>query len=159
MNNCLFCAEYAAGYNTFFENNLFRARWDGMPIALGHAEVLPKRHVQYFHDLTVDEKTGLLLFVDEVITAIQQANLVNEYSKLLEGANTLSRSFIEKAYQKAANIAAPDAFNHGLNDGAVAGQTIPHFHYHIIPRRKGDIANPRGGIRRIFGKDEYSDDK
>jgi diadenosine tetraphosphate (Ap4A) HIT family hydrolase len=43
----------------------------------------------------------------------------------------------------------PDAFNIGVNDGRAAGQTIMHAHVHIIPRRKGDSHDPRGGIRWI----------
>lgn len=44
----------------------------------------------------------------------------------------------------------PDAFNIGLNDGLAAGQTVEHAHVHIIPRRKGDVPDPRGGIRWII---------
>ena len=44
----------------------------------------------------------------------------------------------------------PDAFNIGINDGLAAGQTIEHAHVHIIPRWKGDKADPRGGIRWIL---------
>ncbi len=44
----------------------------------------------------------------------------------------------------------PDVFNIGINDGASAGQTMPHTHIHLIPRYKGDIADPRGGIRWII---------
>ena len=44
----------------------------------------------------------------------------------------------------------PDAFNIGVNDGAAAGQTVPHAHIHVIPRRNGDAADPRGGIRWII---------
>jgi diadenosine tetraphosphate (Ap4A) HIT family hydrolase len=50
----------------------------------------------------------------------------------------------------------PDGFNYGINDGAIAGQTIFHLHLHIIPRYKGDVPNPRGGVRWIIpGKAEY----
>lgn len=42
------------------------------------------------------------------------------------------------------------AVNVGVNDGAAAGQTIPHGHVHLIPRRQGDCPDPRGGIRWIF---------
>lgn len=41
-------------------------------------------------------------------------------------------------------------FNLGINDGPAAGQTIPHVHLHLIPRRQADQADPRGGIRMIF---------
>ncbi len=157
MTDCLFCREYEAGYNTVIENDLFRMMWDELPVALGHAEVLPKRHVQYFHELTTEEKMGLLLFVDEAIAAIKQADVASEYRKLQDGANDVARPHLQRAYEVATRgVAPPDALNHGINDGPAARQTIPHLHYHIIPRRHGDVANPRGGIRRIFGEDEYS---
>ena len=41
-------------------------------------------------------------------------------------------------------------FNIGMNIGEDAGQTVFHFHIHIIPRRKGDIENPRGGVRGVI---------
>ena len=44
----------------------------------------------------------------------------------------------------------PDGFNIGVNDGPAAGQTIPHGHIHVIPRYKGDIPDPRGGVRWVF---------
>lgn len=42
-----------------------------------------------------------------------------------------------------------DAFNVGLNDGGAAGQTVPHAHVHVIPRRPGDVPDPRGGVRWV----------
>lgn len=51
---------------------------------------------------------------------------------------------------------SPDGFNIGVNEGATAGQTIGHAHVHIIPRRKGDVPDPRGGIRWVIpGKAKY----
>ena len=45
---------------------------------------------------------------------------------------------------------APDGLNVGFNEGEAAGQTIPHFHIHVIPRRTGDIQDPRGGVRHVI---------
>jgi diadenosine tetraphosphate (Ap4A) HIT family hydrolase len=54
----------------------------------------------------------------------------------------------------------PDGFNIGINDGTAAGQTIGHAHIHVIPRRKGDVPDPRGGIRWIIPeKAPYWDQK
>lgn len=50
----------------------------------------------------------------------------------------------------------PDGFNVGVNDGAAAGQTVPHAHIHVIPRKNGDVVDPRGGIRWVIpGKANY----
>ncbi|CAB4757414.1 unannotated protein [freshwater metagenome] len=45
---------------------------------------------------------------------------------------------------------APDGYNLGFNAGAAAGQTIDHLHIHLIPRRTGDVADPRGGVRYVI---------
>jgi diadenosine tetraphosphate (Ap4A) HIT family hydrolase len=45
---------------------------------------------------------------------------------------------------------APDGFNLGINVGEVAGQTIFHVHLHLIPRYRGDVENPRGGVRAVI---------
>ncbi len=45
---------------------------------------------------------------------------------------------------------SPEGFNIGVNVGNTAGQTIPHVHIHLIPRYKGDVANPTGGVRNII---------
>lgn len=61
----------------------------------------------------------------------------------------LAKSIIEKEYK-------PDGYNIGMNCGESAGQTVFHFHCHLIPRYKGDMENPRGGIRHcINGKGYY----
>jgi diadenosine tetraphosphate (Ap4A) HIT family hydrolase len=44
----------------------------------------------------------------------------------------------------------------GMNCGETAGQTIAHRHVHLIPRRKGDVEQPRGGVRAVIpGKAAY----
>lgn len=44
----------------------------------------------------------------------------------------------------------PDAYNIGINDGAAAGQTVPHLHLHLIPRYSADVVDARGGVRWVI---------
>lgn len=44
----------------------------------------------------------------------------------------------------------PDGWNIGMNCGKSAGQTIFHFHCHLIPRYQGDMEDPRGGVRHCI---------
>jgi diadenosine tetraphosphate (Ap4A) HIT family hydrolase len=44
----------------------------------------------------------------------------------------------------------PDGFTIGVNDGEAAGQTVGHAHVHVIPRRRGDVPDPRGGVRWVI---------
>lgn len=49
-----------------------------------------------------------------------------------------------------------DGINVGVNSGAAAGQTVDHAHVHVIPRRLGDVPDPRGGVRRVMpGRADY----
>ena len=71
-------------------------------------------------------------------------DLASLYELLLE-----TKAVIESEFH-------PQGYNLGLNEGAVAGQTINHWHLHIIPRYLGDVENPRGGVRNIIsGKGDY----
>jgi diadenosine tetraphosphate (Ap4A) HIT family hydrolase len=48
-------------------------------------------------------------------------------------------------------------FNIGVNIGKDAGQSIMHCHIHLIPRRKGDVEDPRGGVRGVIpAKQKYN---
>lgn len=47
---------------------------------------------------------------------------------------------------------SPDGYNIGVNVGPAAGQSIYHVHIHIIPRYKGDVENPQGGVRHVIAK-------
>jgi diadenosine tetraphosphate (Ap4A) HIT family hydrolase len=61
----------------------------------------------------------------------------------------IAKSLIELEYQ-------PDGYNIGMNCGSAAGQTVFHFHCHVIPRYKGDMEDPRGGVRHcVNGKGYY----
>jgi len=53
------------------------------------------------------------------------------------------KSIIDKEYN-------PDGYNVGVNVGAAAGQSVPHIHIHMIPRYKGDVENPQGGVRGVI---------
>ena len=53
------------------------------------------------------------------------------------------KQYLEKNYN-------PDAYNIGANVGRDAGQTVFHFHIHIIPRYRGDVEDPRGGVRKVL---------
>jgi diadenosine tetraphosphate (Ap4A) HIT family hydrolase/5-methylcytosine-specific restriction endonuclease McrA len=111
------------------ENRLAYVRRDGFPVTKLHTLVIPKRHVSSYFDLSQPE-----------LNAVHQ--LLGE----------------EKA-QLAAEDRAIQGFNVGINDGATAGQTIMHCHVHLIPRRAGDVAEPRGGIRHLIpGKGNYEPD-
>jgi len=65
-----------------------------------------------------------------------------EQIALLEGIDR-ARAEICKRYQ-------PDGFNIGINVDETAGQTIFHLHVHVIPRYRGDVPNPRGGVRHVI---------
>ena len=50
----------------------------------------------------------------------------------------------------------PDGYNVGFNAGAAAGQTVAHLHVHVIPRYRGDVPDPRGGVRQVIpGQGSY----
>src|SRR5210317_1641201 len=48
----------------------------------------------------------------------------------------------------------PDGYNIGINVGTWAGQSIPHLHIHVIPRYRGDVENPKGGVRGVIPKNK-----
>ena len=63
---------------------------------------------------------------------------------------------IEEAKKLIENKFNPHGYNIGMNCGEAAGQTVFHFHCHIIPRYHGDMENPRGGVRHcVVGKGYY----
>jgi len=57
---------------------------------------------------------------------------------------------IEAAREAIQSKFSADGYNIGINNGAAAGQTVPHLHVHLIPRRHGDVADPRGGVRYVL---------
>ena len=72
----------------------------------------------------------------------------SEQSSLISAIN-LSKQYLNKAYGKT-------DYNIGINCGEYAGQTVFHFHCHLIPRRDGDVEDPKGGVRHaVVGKGYY----
>jgi diadenosine tetraphosphate (Ap4A) HIT family hydrolase len=69
------------------------------------------------------------------ITDVERADLM---SLLAAARDDLEREF------------RPAGYNVGINDGAAAGQTVPHLHIHLIPRYAGDREDPRGGVRWVL---------
>lgn len=99
---------------------------DGFPVTPLHTLVIPKRHVRDYFGLTKEE----ILAADEMLHKLRQT--IQEEDGSVSG------------------------FNIGINAGEVAGQTIFHCHIHLIPRREGDVENPRGGVRHLIpGKGFY----
>ena len=66
-----------------------------------------------------------------------------EEQRALIAAIDGTKAAIEKEHR-------PDGYNIGINSGEAAGQTVLHLHVHVIPRYKGDSADPRGGVRLVL---------
>jgi diadenosine tetraphosphate (Ap4A) HIT family hydrolase len=108
------------------ENTLSVAIRDAFPVTAHHTLLVPKRHVVDYFDLYQPELNAITSLLRDMKARIM------------------------------ASDSSVSAFNVGVNAGAAAGQTVPHCHVHLIPRRQGDVANPRGGVRGVIpGKQNY----
>jgi diadenosine tetraphosphate (Ap4A) HIT family hydrolase/5-methylcytosine-specific restriction endonuclease McrA len=125
--SCLFCEiETTDRSRIILENELAYVIADGFPVTPGHSLIIPKRHTPDYFSLTQPEVNAI------------NALLQERRAGLLEGDPKIT------------------GFNIGMNCGEDAGQTIFHCHVHLIPRRSGDVENPRGGVRHIIpGKGYY----
>lgn len=103
------------------QDELFAVVKDKFPVTPGHTLIIPKRAVKRFRELTDGEQDQLFHWV------------------------RWAQEFLTKEQQP-----TPEDFNLGVNDGPAAGQTMPQFHFHVIPRRAGDVADPRGGVRWVI---------
>ena len=93
---------------------------DLYPVTEGHLLILPRRHTLDLFSMTSQERNHALELIDTLRSDTQ-----------LKDPSILG-------------------FNVGVNCGAVAGQTVMHAHIHFIPRRAGDTADPRGGVRGVI---------
>ena len=102
------------------------AIYDRFPVTEGHMLIIPVRHFADFFDITARERRAVFDLLGEM------------RENLLAGDGRIT------------------GFNVGINIGKVAGQSVPHCHIHLIPRRQGDTEHPRGGVRGIIpGKRAY----
>jgi ATP adenylyltransferase len=93
---------------------------DAFPVTEGHRLIIPRRHTADYFDLWQSERNAL------------ERLLRSERQALMKQDATIK------------------GFNFGVNVGAAAGQTIAHVHLHLIPRREGDMDDPRGGVRGVI---------
>ena len=110
-----------------FTSELLFVVRDSYPVTKLHTLIIPHRHVSNFFDLNDKE--------------------LNDLNKILKKERK-SLLVLDKEIT---------GFNVGVNAGFDAGQSIMHCHIHLIPRRKGDIKNRRGGVRGVIpSKQEYN---
>ena len=102
------------------ENEFAYAIRDAFPVTPLHTLLIPKRHVRGCFELHSAELKACHQPLHREKAAIERED------KNVQG------------------------FNVGVNDGETAGQTIFHCHIHLIPRRKHDIEDPRGGVRNVI---------
>jgi diadenosine tetraphosphate (Ap4A) HIT family hydrolase len=101
-------------------NELCYAIRDGYAVTEHHSLIIPHRHVSDYFGLYQPELNA----VNQMIKKIKK--------EIIELDSSVS------------------GFNIGMNCGIDAGQTIFHCHLHLIPRRKGDVENPKGGVRGVI---------
>lgn len=75
---------------------------------------------------------------------------IESFFELTDGERNNLMKLLEEAKKVNDTELRPDGYNIGINDGAIAGQTVPHLHIHLIPRYAGDCKDPRGGVRWII---------
>lgn len=75
---------------------------------------------------------------------------VNDYFSLTIREKFAIEQLLDEGKKRLIEQYQPDGFNIGINCGQAAGQTIFHAHVHLIPRYKGDLDNPMGGVRGVI---------
>jgi diadenosine tetraphosphate (Ap4A) HIT family hydrolase len=159
QQDCYFCRVSRGEADPFiFENRSFVGIFDTNPVNPGHAPVIPKRHVLSFFDLNEAEQADYFDAVRGVKNAIETTDLTELYKNMVnrDYLQDRPRDHIETVLQLDFLGNKPDAYTIGNNDGREAGRSIDHLHVILLPRYRGDVENPKGGIRNVIpGRANY----
>lgn len=82
------------------------------------------------------------------VLIISKRPVVNMF-ELTEGEFVSLREILLAVKEHLQLVRKPDGYNIGANCGVSAGQSVIHFHLHVIPRYLGDVEDPRGGVRNL----------
>ena len=88
--------------------------------------------------------------ITEGHTLVVPKRHVGSLFDLSEGEQAAIWMLVALVRDKLKTELAANGFNVGVNDGTAAGQTVMHAHVHVIPRRNGDVIDPRGGVRWVI---------
>ncbi|MDP1610417.1 MAG: HIT family protein [Sulfuritalea sp.] len=108
----------------------------------GHAPTILQNGLAFAVFDSTPVNPGHLLLLPHRHVATWFEATADEHSALLDLLEA-GREMLEARYR-------PDGYNIGINVGEAGGQTVMHLHVHLIPRYRGDCANPRGGVRGVI---------
>ena len=114
---------------------------------------IPKERVLYSSNLFFIIKDAYPVSPGHLL--IISKEMRKDYLALTEKEKIELSNCIDKAIYLIRTEFSPDGFNIGMNCGEAAGQTVFHFHCHVIPRYTGDMENPRGGVRHCVNGHGY----
>jgi histidine triad (HIT) family protein len=156
---CYFCkVSNGEADPIIFANRSFIGIFDTNPVNPGHALIIPRRHVASVFDLNGAEEADYFDAIRGVKRIIETTKLTDLYREML-GRDYLQdrpKDHIEAVLQLDFLGDQPDAYTVGNNDGRAAGRSIDHLHVILLPRYRGDVKDPRGGIRNVIpGRAQY----
>ena len=151
--NCYFCKVVNGETDPFiFENRSFVSIFDTNPVNPGHALIMPKRHIASIFSLNETEQSDYFEAISGVKQIIELTDLKSLYEEMLtrDYLKERPKDHIKTVLKLPFLGTQPDAYTLGNNDGREAGRSIDHLHIIVLPRYKGDVENPSGGIRNVI---------
>lgn len=109
---------------------------------------LPQSRIVHANELAVVVRDGYPVAPGHSLVIPRRH--VGSFFELRPAEQAAMLSLLARARADLEREFAPDGYTLGINDGAAAGQTVPHVHLHLIPRHRGDADDPRGGIRWVL---------